>query len=268
MVIAVTNRKGGVGKTTTSLSLASGLFRRGYKTLIIDTDPQQANLTSYFNINTDGVPTVYEVLVGKAVIDNKDITGKDIFDLAVKHTSLGDFLPADTSLAAFENDSILAKETCLKWYIEKYKLDKTYDFIIIDTPPSLGYLTINALAACEKIVVPSSARRGALRGVLDIMDLVNQLKERLNPQIEIDGVLITEFNTRPGIGPTLMEWAHMQSAKYEFKLYTTVIRKNDDIDKAEMLGTDVYTYNHKAPAAIDYETFVDEFLSGLEKGRQ
>lgn len=268
MVIAVTNRKGGVGKTTTSLSLASGLFRRGYKIMTIDGDPQLANLTSYLNINTTDVPTLYEVLVGKAVINNKEIVGKEIFDLAVRHTSIGDFLPADSSLAAFENDSILAKETCLKWFIEKFNLDKTYDFIIIDTPPSLGYLTTNALAACDKVLVPSSAKRGSLRGVLDIMGLVSQIKERINPKIEIDGVLITEFNTRPGVGPTLLEWAHIQSEKYGFKLFGTVIRKNDDIDKAEMLGTDVFAFNHKAPAAIDYETFIDEFLVGIEKGRQ
>ena len=203
--LAIINQKGGVGKSTTALMLAAGLTLKGYSVLAIDLDAQ-SNLTYTTGARTDGA-TALGVLTG-------EIKAGD----AVQHTESGDIIPASKALAgadAFITDT--GKEYRLKEALEP--VAGQYDFIIVDTPPALGILTINALTACNSVIIPAQADIYSLQGIEQLAETMKPVKKYCNPDLTIEGILLTRYSSRSVLSREVAELAEQLAAKLGTKLF-------------------------------------------------
>ena len=248
IILAITNSKGGVGKTTTTASVGSILATKGYKVLVIDLDAQ-ANLTSSL-IKGEVSASIYDAM--------KKSTALPIYRVNEK-TEL-DLVPASLELAQadFEMASKIARERILANLLEDYK-DK-YDYIIMDCPPSLGLMTFNAITASDYVIIPLVAEILPFNGLKMISDFIGQLKKYLNPKIEILGILITRWestNLSKGIEERLRN-------NLGEKIFTTKIRKNVTIAQAPLEATNIVEYDPKSNGAIDYQAFTDEILERMK----
>lgn len=244
--IAIINQKGGVGKSTTAEALAAGLSLKGYKTLSIDLDAQ-ANLTYTSGAKTDGA-TALGVLTG-------EVKPKE----AIQHTPSGDIIAANKALAgadAFIADT--GKEYKLKEALESIKAD--YDYIIIDTPPALGILTVNALTACDSVVIPAQADIYSLQGVEQLAETMKPVKKYCNPALSIEGILLTRYSPRSVLSREVAELAEQLAAKLGTKLFKTTIRENIAVKEAQISQQSLYSYAPKAKATEDYTAFISELL--------
>jgi chromosome partitioning protein len=254
--IAIFNQKGGVGKTTTNINLAACLALRGKKVLILDIDPQ-GNTTSGMGINKKGLQnTMYEVL-----IDEK-LKPKD----AIMKTSVAnlDIIPASVQLAGAEIELVQleSREKRLKRAIDKIKDD--YDYIFIDCPPSLGLLTINSLTAVDSVLIPIQCEFYALEGVSQLMSTIELVQQKLNPGLEIQGVILSMFDGRTNLSIQVVE----EVKKYfKEKVYTTVIPRNVRLAEAPSFGVPITEYDRKSKGAEAYIDFADEFLELEEEKR-
>lgn len=238
--VAILNHKGGVGKTTTALNLGKGLSLEGKKVLIVDMDPQ-ANLSQSVGIE-EPEKNIYHALCKSE--EAPVIQLADNFDL----------IPADLDLsnAGLELQSAVNGFFRLKKALEPIK--HHYDVILVDCPPSLETLTINALIAATDIIVIVEPERLALKGLQSINYLVDELRENLNPNLNILGYLITQADARTNVHQVLSESLRNQ---YD-KVFETIIRKNTDIAAASLAAQDIFTYKKNAPAAVDYEQLTKE----------
>lgn len=244
--IAIINQKGGVGKSTTAEALAAGLSLKGYKTLSIDLDAQ-ANLTYTSGAKTDGA-TALGVLTGEVKLKE-----------AIQHTPSGDIIAANKALAgadAFIADT--GKEYKLKEALESIKAD--YDYIIIDTPPALGILTVNALTACDSVVIPAQADIYSLQGVEQLAETMKPVKKYCNPALSIEGILLTRYSPRSVLSREVAELAEQLAAKLGTKLFKTTIRENIAVKEAQISQQSLYSYAPKAKATEDYNAFISELL--------
>ncbi len=247
--IAIFNQKGGVGKTTTNINLAASLAQKGKKVLVIDIDPQ-GNTTSGLGISKKDLEiSTYELLT------DDDADAKD----AIMHTSTEkmDIIPANAQLAGAEVElvQLKAREKKLKQAIEGIK--DSYDYIFVDCPPSLGLLTINSLTAVDSVLVPIQCEFYALEGVSQLMSTIEIVRKNLNPDLQIQGVILSMFDGRTNLSIQVVE----EVKKYfKEKVYTTVIPRNVRLAEAPSYGMTIAEYDPGSKGAEAYREFAEEFL--------
>lgn len=258
-IIGVVNQKGGVGKTTTSVNLGAALAERGKRVLLIDLDAQ-SNLSTHFGVglkeelqNGEGAPpdqqfTMYDVLKGKKKLE--EITIERSKGLFVAPSSL--FLSA----ADLELGGVVGRELILKRAIQPVK--ENFDFIIIDCPPALGLLSLNALAAVERVIVPVQSEYLALHGVRQLLDTVDQVKNIYNPALTIGGVLICLHDQRKRLARAVSETIR---SYFGDLVFDTVVRANVSLAEAPAEGKTIFEYAPKSPGAEDYAALAEEILN-------
>ena len=246
-IISVSNQKGGVGKTTTAVTIASELALKNYKTLIIDCDPQ-SNSTSSFEINKLPNKTIYEVLVNQESI-NDSICSTSINNLYIA--------PSNQNLSAAEIElvDITNREMLLKNAINE--IEKDYDYIIIDTPPALGILTINCLSACKWILIPLQVEYFALEGLNNLMQTIEMIRDKINDQITILGIILTMFDNRNNLSSAVAEDVR---AYFGDKVYETVIPRNVKVSEAPSHGRPVVVYDLKCAGSEAYLNLAGEII--------
>lgn len=253
MIVAIANQKGGVGKTTTAQALAAGLAARKYKVLGIDLDPQ-GNFSAACGAVNYNVPTVYEMMKKTVGIEG-----------TIQHMNGGyDVVPANIMLAGAEQElSQTGKEHRLKEAVSTVVGD--YDFIVIDTPPSLGVLTVNAFTCATDIVIPTTAGIFATAGISQLNETVNSVQKYCNPGVKIRGILFTRFNPRANISRQIRELTEQLSEYISAPIYQTYIRAGVVVEEAQANKADIFNYAGKSTVARDYQAFIDEFLKGVDK---
>ena len=248
-IIAVVNQKGGVGKTTTTINLTAALAEAGKKVLMCDFDPQ-ANATSGLGVEKRKVKhSVYDVIIN-------DVAAKD----AIVSTKFGDVLPssADLAGAAVELLTMDSPNFRLKNALEAVK--EEYDVIFIDCPPSLELLTVNALAAADSILVPVQCEYFALEGLADLMTTMRLIKKRINPNLEIFGVLLTMYDGRTNFSNQVAQEVRKH---FPGKVFATVIPRNVRLAEAPSHGLPVTSYDKSSRGAVAYKAVADEMKRRL-----
>lgn len=248
-VITITNQKGGVGKTTTTINLAGALTTLGKKILVIDIDPQ-GHLTSGLDMKGKFDKTSYDILMGDATIRE-----------AIVHTEWEglDLIPAGISLANAElqlSSMPVGRETMLKEAIEDAKLSDEYDFIFIDTNPSLGNLTINAFCAAESLIIPMEPEIFALEGVNHLLKVIT-LVRKINKNLDIEGVLLTKVHPRSNNSKEIVQEVN---EVFKDKVFKTYISLNEKVKDAQTFRTPITYYDPKAKAAEQYMELAKELI--------
>ncbi|WP_270942421.1 ParA family protein [Romboutsia lituseburensis] len=247
-VIAVFNQKGGVGKTTTNVNLSASIGKIGKKVLVLDLDPQ-GNSTSGYGINKNEVEsTIYEVMLDGVEI--KEAILKTEFENIDVVASATELSGAEIELTSMEN-----REFILKNAIENVRQE--YDYIFIDCPPSLGMLTINCLTAVDSVLIPIQCEYYALEGVSQLMETIKLVKSRLNPNIDIQGVVLSMFDGRANLSIQVVE-----EVKKYFKgsVYTTLIPRNVRLAEAPSHGKPALYYDARCKGAEAYMELAEEFI--------
>lgn len=247
--IVIANQKGGVAKTTTSGAVASMLARKGFKVLAIDMDPQ-GNLTdnSKASQTEDGV---YAVLKKE----------KNILS-CLQNNGIYDILPASILMASVEQElsGTMGREYRLREAIESDALAEHYDYIVIDTPPALGTLTINALVAADYVLIPTMADINATKGISQLNSTIVNVRKYFNKDLEIAGVLLTRFDPRLNISKKVKEVSVMVADMMDAALFETYIRACVAAPEANFKAIDLFDYGPNSTVAKDYEEFIDEFI--------
>ncbi|MCR5117320.1 MAG: AAA family ATPase [Lachnospiraceae bacterium] len=247
-IIAIANQKGGVGKTTTSINLSAALAEKGKKVLVIDSDPQ-GNTTSGFGIEKNELEnSIYELLLGDCSVEECVIKREN--------TRLS-ILPANVNLAAAEVELIDApsKEFILKREID-YVRDK-YDYIIIDCPPSLSLLTINALTTADSVLVPIQCEYYALEGLSQLIYTVNLVKSRLNPELDMEGVVFTMYDSRTNLSEDVVQ--NVRSVLKQH-IFDTIIPRNIRLAEAPSRGLPINEYDSRSAGAEAYSSLAKELI--------
>ena len=248
-ITSVINQKGGVGKTTTAHALATGLKKQGYKTLAIDTDPQ-GNLSYTMQADTAKLG-LYEVMQEKVAADG-----------VIQDTVQGKILPSTKLLTGADLEF---QDTGREWILDSVlsPVKSSYDYIIIDCPPTLGILTINALTACTDVVIPLGADIYSLQGLLQIQETINKVKKFCNKNITIAGLLLTRYSPRAVLSREIKDSIKEKADELSTKLYRTVIREGIAVKEAQTQQMSLFEYAPKSNPALDYEEFVIEYLDKL-----
>lgn len=248
-IVAIANQKGGVGKTTTAVNLSSCVSALGKKVLIVDLDPQ-GNTTTGYGIPKRSVECgTYEVLIGKATAAQ-----------AIRKTEFRtDVIGSNTRLAgaSLEMIDLPARESRLRKALAE--VQKDYDFIFIDCPPSLDLLTLNGLSACDSVLIPVQCEYYALEGLSDLMSTLRLVKKRLNPDIDVEGVLLTMYNGRTNLS---MQVAEEVKRFFKGKVYATVVPRNTRLAEAPSHGKPVIAYDKWSKGAEAYRALAKEVLEG------
>lgn len=251
--IAIANQKGGVGKTTTAINLSSCLAEAGQRVLTIDFDPQ-GNATSGLGLEKGQIEdTVYEMMLG-------DCSFEDCLQREVQEDL--DVLPSDSNLSGAEIEllDVENKEFVLKSHLDQVKND--YDFIIIDCPPSLSLLTLNALVAADTVLVPIQCEYYALEGLSQVLRTINIVKRKMNPSLEMEGVVFTMYDARTNLSLEVIE--NVKNNLNE-KIYKTIIPRNVRLAEAPSHGMPINIYDSKSTGAESYRLLAAEVISRGEE---
>jgi chromosome partitioning protein len=254
-IISFANQKGGVGKTTSAVNCAACLGGLGKKTLLIDLDPQGSS-TSGVGVAKNTIKySSYDVLT-KSCAPNKAIIETSFANLSV--------MPSNMSLAAAELELATEekREYFLKSALEELEKTSKFDYVIIDCPPSLGIITINALAASHGLVVPIQCEYFALEGLSQLMMTFKSVRQRYNPRLNITGILITMFNSRYKLSSQVLEELNKY---YSYQLFDTKISRSVTLSEAPSFGQPVYYYDKSSKGSAAYDDFTKEFLKKNNK---
>ena len=246
--IVIANQKGGVGKTTTAVNLSACLAELGQRTLLVDSDPQ-GNATSGLGVDKREVErSIYDVMIN-GVPARQAVRQTGIEKLAL--------LPSNIDLAGAEIEmvSMMSRETILARALAELKED--YDFIIIDAPPSLGLLTLNAFAAADQVLIPIQCEFYALEGLSQLMNTIKLVKKHINRALEVEGVVLTMFDARTNLSIQVVEEVKKFFPK---KVYRTVIPRNVRLSEAPSFGKPITAYDHSCRGSEAYLALADEFL--------
>ena len=248
-IIAIANQKGGVGKTTTAINLSSCLAAKDQHVLAIDMDPQ-GNMTSGLGVDKDEIEkTVYDLIIGEA--DLEEVLVKDALENL-------DIIPANIDLSAAEIELIGVDN---KEYIVRnavYKIKDNYDYIIIDCPPSLSMLTINAMTTADSVLVPIQCEYYALEGLSQLIHTVELVKERLNSNLEIEGVVFTMYDARTNLSLQVVENV---KDNLQQNIYKTIIPRNIRLAEAPSYGMPINLYDPKSTGSDSYMRLADEVMN-------
>lgn len=247
-IIAYANQKGGVGKTTTCVNVSAYLAKMGKKVLLIDLDPQ-GNATSAVGLDkTDDIKSIYNVIIGENYIEE-----------VIRKTSIDglDILPSEINLAGAEIElvSMDNRERVIKNILNRVK--SSYDFINIDCPPSLGLITVNALTACDSVLIPIQCHFFALEGLTQLMNTIKLVKKHLNPQIDVEGVVLTMKDNRSNLVGQVSDEIRKFFGK---KVFNTVIPNNIRLAEAPSYGMPICDYDPKSKGGVAYHDLAVELL--------
>lgn len=247
-IIAVTNQKGGVGKTTTTVNVAYNLAKEGKKVLLVDLDPQ-GNATSGLGIAKTGL-TIRDVLSNKATLEKvvKQTQYKNLF-----------VIPTDAELATLETEIATAKDRAIR--LKKVLSDSSYDVILIDCPPSLGLLTVNALTAASSVIIPVQTEYYALEGLGQLLETMKLVRQALNPRLAILGVVMTMHNARTTLSAQVEE---QLQKNFKERMFTTVIPRNIRVAEAPSHGKPVGEYDKWSKGARAYKQLTKEVMERLQ----
>jgi len=248
-IVALVNQKGGVGKTTTSINLAAAFGNSGYRVLLIDLDPQ-ANATSGLGYKKSEIfPSIYQVLLGHHELKSSIIETPFInLDLVPSHP--------DLTGAEVELINVLGREFRLRDMLAE--LDKVYPYIIIDCPPSLNILTINALACSNYLIIPLQCEYFALEGITQLLGVIKLVNERLNPRLRIGGILLTMSDSRTNLSQQVIDEVKRY---FKDKVYKIVVPRNVKLGEAPSFGLPAIYYDSKCTGAISYIKLAQEILN-------
>ena len=254
-IISVANQKGGVGKTTTTVNLATILAKRGKKVLLIDADPQ-GNATSGLGLDKDIEPSTYDILVNEVELEEA------MQDTIIKNLKV---CPANMNLAGAEVElvSMMSREQRLKEKVDIIK--EKFDYVFIDCPPSLGLITLNAFTASNSVLIPVQCEYFALEGLGQLLNTINLVKKHLNKEIRIEGALLTMYDIRTNLSNQVVK----EVKKYfENKVYKTVIPRNVRLSEAPSYGMPITEYDPRSKGAKSYIIFAKEFLKINEEEKK
>ena len=251
-IIAIANQKGGVGKTTTAVNLSGCLGVLEYKTLLVYADPQ-ANATSGVGLTPKGITSIYDCLVN-------DVPARDIIT-ATDNPNL-DILPAHIDLVGAELEliNLPEREFLLKKALEPIRDD--YDFIIIDCSPSLGLITVNALSAADSVMIPVQCEFYALEGLGKLLNTIKIVQTRLNPELEIEGILLTMYDTRLRLSNQVVDEV---KTHFQDLVFDTIIHRNTKLGEAPSFGETIIMHDAASKGSVNYLNFAREILQRNNK---
>lgn len=248
-IISILNHKGGVGKTTTAANLSAALARKGLKVIAVDLDGQ-ANLTESLGCSTEREQNIYGAMRGQ-------------HPLPIVPTSSGiDLVPSCLDLSAAESELMNepGRELILRERLLHSQVTQNYDYVIIDCPPSLGLLTLNALTCSNFVIIPVQAQFLAMRGMAKLLHIISIVQQRLNPKLQIGGIVITQYNKRKTLNKTVND---LVKESFCSQVFNTVIRDNVSLAEAPVQGQTIYEYAPNSNGAIDYEALAEEIVQRL-----
>ena len=259
-VTAVVNQKGGTGKTTTCENLGIGLAMEGKKVLLVDTDPQASLTISLGYPMPDSISPTLSDLMKKIVSDQPIESGEGI----LRHPEGVDLVPANIELAGMEVSlvNVMSRESVLKQYLDSVK--KEYDFILLDCMPSLGMLTINALAAADNVIIPVQAQYLPAKGLEQLLQTVNKVKRQINPKLRIEGILLTMVDGRTNYAKDISALIR-ENYGGKLKVYQTDIPRSVRAEEISAEGKSIFRHDPKGKVAEAYRVLTKEVLQNAEK---
>lgn len=252
-IISVSNIKGGVAKTTTAATLAAGLNKRGFRVLLIDSDPQMNLTMCFMQEPEEGTPSLYSIYNNGSSVDDLKVSIKDGLDLV-----LGDFELCSADLEFFK------KPGSLKLLSKAIKnLNSDYDYIILDTPPNLGFLSLNAFMCSDCIVTPMAADSFSLRAIRLLKRTLNEVSEEIDRKIPVLGILLTRYTDRTNVAKMLEGSLNTAAELLDTSIFESRIRQATVVSESQIVKMDLFEYAPKAPVTHDYDLFIDEFIKRI-----
>lgn len=262
-VMAVVNQKGGTGKTTTCENLGVGLAMEGKKVLVVDTDPQASLTISLGYPMPDELPVTLSDLMGKVMMEKAIEPGEGI----LHHEEGVDLVPANIELSGLEVSLVntMSRETILRQYLDTVK--QNYDFILLDCMPSLGMLTVNALAAADAVLIPVQAQYLPAKGLEQLLQTISKVRRQINPKLKIEGILLTMVDSRTNYAKDISNLIR-ENYGGKLKVYKTDIPRSVRAEEISAEGTSIFKHDPKGKVADAYRVLTKEVLSNAEKRRK
>lgn len=263
VITAVTNQKGGTGKTTTCENLGIGLAMEGKKVLLVDCDPQASLTIALGNPRPDDLPITLSDLMAKVISDQPMSHGEGI----LHHPEGVDLVPANIALAGTEVSLVTAmsRETILKQYLDTVRKD--YDFILLDCMPSLGMLTVNALAAAEQALIPVQANYLSAKGLEQLLNTINKVRRQINPKLRIEGILLTMVDSRTNDAKEISQLIR-DTYGGKLKVYSIDIPRSVRAAEISAEGKSIFAHDPNGKVADAYRTLTKEVMKNVEKRRK